>query len=302
MYVSRFFRLFQKRSVLALGGTVTLVSLLVVVGFVGITMEAHPRKTVVHKVSFDGMQLDIPMQDSAASHPIAPSAEPLRLSSKVVRKASLHLEIKDFSDFEVRMKTVVARYGYLSEWKVSLDDLGQHRVELVLRVLPQHLDDVLKVMRGLGKLLKEHISVEDVSRTYADLDARLTNQKAAADRMRDLIRSRTGKLSEVVEAEQALTQITESIERMLAEKRVMDHEIAYSTIHAEVNTPTRAAPPASDPGFFTSMREAFIVGWQQAVAAARVVFQIGAWLLPWCVLLLPGAGIWWWRKRRTTKV
>jgi len=54
-------------------------------------------------------------------------------------------------------------------------------------------------LKQVGKVERESVVTQDVTKAYADLETRLVVKRQTEERLRHLLTSRTGKLSEVLE-------------------------------------------------------------------------------------------------------
>ena len=237
---------FLSRKGLALTGTGLILVALAFAGSRAFTKNPEAVQNLVRRSV--GMDLcEAPVMQDVAPPPPAPgyasqATSPLELApQKRIRTARLSLEVKDFPRFEAACRDLAERHGYLAEMKASTEDDGRRRADLTLRIQAARFDGALAEFKALGTLKHEEIKVEDVTRAYADLEARRANKRIAAVRLREIIATRTGKLSDVIEAEQALSQVTEELERMEAQKRTLDSQITYSTLQADVSEPPRPA-------------------------------------------------------------
>lgn len=261
---------------------------------VAVTLRYH-RGWSERRVLRKAMGIDLVEEDASRAAPMVALVEQGALPDKRVRRGSLTLEVQDMEAFEAKVHALASREGYLSQWQGRQEPDGSRLTQLTWRVPNARFEPSLVAFKALGRVVKVEVSTEDVGRAYADLEARRLNKRAAVARIRELIQTRTGKLSDVLEAEQSLTQVMQELEQMEAQKRVMDSELAFATLHADVQTPRLAVP---DHGIrvWVPLRRAFRKGVEQLVDAAAAVVELSLIFVPW--LLLPGLGIWLWRRRR----
>ncbi len=270
-----------------------LAGLLVASGVALRVQAGRTSRSVVQKSM--GLDLEEKYEGRGLRAPQVSALDPAFMPDKLVRRGTLSLEVEDMAAFDARIRMLAGRDGYLSQWHGSLESSGQRRVQLTWRVPNARFEASLAAFKGLGRVLKEEVSTEDVGRAYADLEARRLNKRAAAARIRELIQNRAGKLSEVLEAEQSLTQVTQELEQMEAQKRVMDSEIAFATLQAVVQTPLPVAPEASR-SVWIPLRRAFRRGMDTLIDTMVAVVELSVVFLPW--LMLPGLGLWIWMAKR----
>jgi hypothetical protein len=233
-----------------------------------------------------------PMQEVRMDPQCAPQAMIARtpaelLPPKLIRNAKISLEVKDFPRFESACRGLAQRYGYLSDLRLSREEDGRRRADLTIRVAAERLDAALAEFKALGTVKKEELTVEDVTRAYADLEARRANKRTTAARLREIIANRTGKLSDVIEAEQALGQVTEELESMEAQKRTMDGQIQYSTLHADVFEPPLPVK-AKEPALWEPLMAAIKDGRSGLIATLAFTLEALIVGFPWILLLVLG--------------
>ena len=146
-------------------------------------------------------------------------------------------------------------------------------------------DDAIDQLSKLGTVQNEHISGQDVSAQYVDLQARLANQEAQRDAMLVLLK-RAQSISDIIAIQTQLGQITQQIEQLKGQIQYLDHNTALSTI--SVNIVESGAPAAVQPqdtwGFVTALGDAahnfvttinYIVSGLGAVCPIVIVLGVG---------------------------
>jgi Domain of unknown function (DUF4349) len=144
-----------------------------------------------------------------------------------------------------------------------------------LRIPAPQLGAALNELKSLGRVEGETQNGEEVTQQHADLVARLKNSRETEQRLQDVLRTRTGKVKDVLEVEQ---------EMKLAEE-----------YKAQLNTPA--------PSVLMQLRNASINGLRNAFESllALVLFlaESGPSLLLWLGLVGIPAWCLWRRYRRT---
>ncbi len=113
---------------------------------------------------------------------------------------------------------------------------------LVLRVPAARFREAMSAIESLGIVAERDIKAEDVTEQFVDLEARLKNARAVAERLRELL-AKAKDVKEALEVEQALTRLGEEIERMEGRLRFLKSRVAYSTIVVDFRT--KAPVPAA---------------------------------------------------------
>jgi uncharacterized phage infection (PIP) family protein YhgE len=144
----------------------------------------------------------------------------------------------------------------------------------------------------MGKLQSEHISGNDVSAQYVDLQARLANAQAQRDAMLALLR-KAQTVSDIIAVQTQLGQITAQIEQLRGQINYLDHNTAFSTITVslfEAGAPSTTTSVDSW-GFVTALSNA---AHNFVITINYIISGLGA-LGP--ILILLGLGLLVWRRR-----
>ena len=199
---------------------------------------------------------------------------------KLIRNGEIAIEVRDF-DASGRKVADLARSlgGYVADSQ-AVGDGGGRRGTLTIRVRASSFDEALRELRSLGKVQSEHVGTQDITKAYTDLEARLRVKRDAAERVREILRTRTARLSDVLEAEKQLSDLIEQIEVMEGEHRYYDQQVALSTIAAELHEPEAVTRPSA----FAPLRDALRDSIYN-LSASLAVFVTGiVYILPWALL------------------
>jgi hypothetical protein len=150
---------------------------------------------------------------------------------KLIRNATLELEIVSFND-AVQKITGFANeeHGYVATTDSQKQANGKLRGQVVVKVLPQNLDRLLQKLRTLGELKNQTLGTEDVTKAYLDTDARLKNARVMEQRLIDMLKTKTGKVSDLLQVEKELGRVREHIEKMQGELKYWDSQVQLATV------------------------------------------------------------------------
>ncbi|HXQ01495.1 MAG TPA: DUF4349 domain-containing protein, partial [Candidatus Udaeobacter sp.] len=95
---------------------------------------------------------------------------------------------------------------------------------------PENLDRFLQKIRNLGELKNQTLSTEDVTKAYFDTDARLKNAHVMEQRLIDMLKTKTGKVSDLLQVEKELGRVREEIEKMQGELKYWDSQVQFATV------------------------------------------------------------------------
>ncbi len=194
-----------------------------------IEKDAEPDRAIV-------TGSNIPTPEEVAASPEASSAQSqapaaLPANRKLIRNASVDLEVQSFDDSLQKITTLANdAHGYVATSSSQKQENGKLRGQVIVKVVPENLDSFLTNLRALGGLKNQTLGTEDVSKQYFDTGARLKNAQAMEQRLLDILKTKTGKVTELLEVEKELGRVREQIERMQGELKFMDAQVQFATV------------------------------------------------------------------------
>jgi len=173
---------------------------------------------------------NIPVAEEAGPKPAETPPSALA-NRKLIRNASVELEIVSFDD-AVQKITAFANEerGYVATTNSQKQANGKLRGEVIVKVLPENLDRFLQKIRGLGELKNQTLGTEDVTKAYFDTDARLKNARVMEQRLIEMLQTKTGKVSDLLQVEKELGRVREDIEKMQGELKYWDSQVQFATV------------------------------------------------------------------------
>jgi anti-sigma factor RsiW len=163
----------------------------------------------------------------------APTQEPIPAlaNRKLLRNATVELEIVSF-DNAVQKITAFANegHGYVATTDSEKQANGKLRGQVVVKILPEDLDRFLQEIRSLGELKNQTLGTEDVTKAYFDTDARLKNAHVMEQRLIDMLKTKTGKVSDLLQVEKELGRVREEIEKMQGDLKYWDSQVQFATV------------------------------------------------------------------------
>ncbi len=146
-----------------------------------------------------------------------------------------------------------------------------------------------------GRVTSNNVNTEDLTAYIVDLDARLEAKLALRERIKNLLETRDGDLSDVLAAERALADVQGEIDSMTAQRAAARARVDMSAL-----TISYESDPETSTGVLKPLSEAFKDFFRTSVAslASAVNFVARAWpffLIALGVLFILRA---WWRGRR----
>lgn len=221
---------------------------------------------------------------------------------RIVRTATLRVVAENFDRIRPAIDRILQNMGGFAGTLAASEPPGAARsVRGTLRIPSSRFDAALAELRALGRVVEESQNAEDVTATVADLDARLSNSRVIEKRLTEVLRSRTGDVSDVLEVEREIARVRGEIEQMEAERKQLDRRIEYATLTLEIVEERAAAVNLGPVPIPTRLRLAIADGIASAatsmLAVTLLILRRGPALLLWALLLSPP--VWWMLRRRS---
>ena len=210
-------------------------------------------------------------------------------SRLIVRTGQASIEVDSLEASMAELRRLVQRVGgFVADASVQSGRNQLRSATLQLKVPASRFDELTQGLDPLGRLQSVNVAAEDVSEEFVDLTARVANGGRLEDRLVELLRTRTGKLQDVLSVERELARVREEIERMEGRMRFLKTSAQLSTLSVNLYEPVPLV--ASHPGR-SVIAEAFKTAWRNfmgvaAGAIASLGFVVPIVILGWGALIL----------------
>ena len=218
--------------------------------------------------------------------------DPAYQSPMIIRTGQASVEVDSLEIGMGQVQALAQRLGgYIANSQMQLGG-GQYRAAtLEVKVPAGRWDELIGGITPLGTVEYVNVGAQDVGEEFTDVSARVANSRKLEGRLIELLGTRTGKLSDVLEIERELARVREEIERMEGRLRYLKAHVATSTLSITVHEP---APVIADGGSGGVIGEAFRQAWRNFVSfIAGFIASLGT-LVPLGALAL--VGLWLLRK------
>ena len=220
----------------------------------------------------------------------------------IARVAGLTLTTKEFDKTRASLEDILKRHGgYMGELKVSAPSDAGRTLTATLRIPASQLDAAMTELKKLGRVEDESQGGEEVTQQYVDLQARLANGIHTEQRLTEILRTRTGKLQDVLRVELEIDRVRGEIEQMQAEKKELSKRVAFATLNTTVREEYFAKLQGTPPSTGSRFRNAAVDGYNTVVEGlidvGLFLLSAGPSLLLWAVILFFPAR-WAWKKLR----
>ena len=155
---------------------------------------------------------------------------------KLVRNATLALDVGSDEEVEATLASASDLTQSLGGY-VAFEGPGA----MTLRIPDARLDDALDQLAALGEVERREVRAQDVTAAYTDVQIRLDNARALQTRLRALL-AEAETVLETVEVERELSRVTTEVEQLEGQMRLLDNQIAFSTVRLTVRDTARPGP------------------------------------------------------------
>jgi hypothetical protein len=228
-------------------------------------------------------------EDPATASPQTSGDSPAPVARKIIRNATLTLEVEQPSHAMQRVASIAeARGGFVvtSDSRQQTAEKGSKAYEIItveLRVPAAQFDAALADIRAAGgSVTAQKITGKDVTEEYIDLEARLRTQRALEAQLLEIMKG-AHEVADAISVQRELTNVRTEIERVEGRRRFLENQSSLSTISVTLQPP---APFIGTTGFFRGIAGAFGEGLDIAAAITLFLIQAALALLPLVIFVL----------------
>jgi Domain of unknown function (DUF4349) len=195
----------------------------------------------------------------------------------IVRTGQASIEVDSLEPAMTELRRIVQRTGgFVADASVQSGRDQLRRATLELKVPSDRFDELTEGLQPIGRLEFVNVGAEDVSEEFVDLTARVANGRRLEDRLVELLRTRTGKLQDVLSVERELARVREEIERMEGRLRYLKTSAQLSTLSVSLHEPVPIVATRG-PG---PIVEAFREAWRNFVGVLAGAIASLGFLVP----------------------
>ncbi len=217
--------------------------------------------------------------------------------SKIIKTATLKLEIKDFKKYNDYVHNAVKQYGaYVAQEDQNLSD-EKSETNITIKVPVAQFESMMnKLPSDDSKVIEKKISTEDVTGEVVDTKSRLEAKKQMRLKYLEFLKQ-SKNMEEVLQVQNEINAIQEQIESAAGRVAFLSNQSAMSTINLSFYQPMEGYKPTdATPSFLTRVGNAFKtgVGWIAELFVGLVSI--------WPLLLIGFTAYFGWKKLRTAKI
>lgn len=172
--------------------------------------------------------------------------------------------------------------GYIADSEIGANGSTQRTGTWKVRVPVARFDDFVKSLQGIGDVVSNKITSQDVSEEFYDVEARLRNKKIEEAGLLQHLKASTARLSDILTVERELSRVREEIERIQGRLRFLSNQTDLTTITITVQE--RENGPKNGPSFVSQISGTFAGSLKAMADFFRGLTLAATALLPWLIV------------------
>lgn len=191
-----------------------------------------------------------------------PAAKPAEIEKKIIKEGDIRFESSDVVKTRKQIISSLKHLGGYAENDSETTDgaLGSKEYTIIIRIPAKNFDAFLSTVSSTAtKIDSRNIRVKDVTSEFIDTKARLDNKLQLEKRYQNLL-SRAGKMRDLLDIEEKLTEIRSDIEATQGQLNYMSKQVEYSSLTITFYT-KQPEQVAAGNGFGYKFKYALTGGW-----------------------------------------
>lgn len=193
----------------------------------------------------------------------AQSAAHTDWDKKIIKTATVKLEVGDFKKYNGLIHTTIRKYGgYIAQEQQNFTG-EKSETMLSLKVPVEQFETMMNELAAADtKVIDRIITSEDVTGEIIDIRSRLEAKKQVRLKYLDFLKA-SKNMEEVLKVQSEINDIQEEIEAAAGRIEYLSHQSAYSTINLTFYQPVEGYQPTdNNPSFVNRVSNAFKSGAQ----------------------------------------
>ena len=181
---------------------------------------------------------------------------PEQTDRKLIKTVELEAETEHYDDLTRALDEKITALGGYTESRQS-GKYGSSRrwSHMTIRVPAENLEQFLTHVEENANVLSASEQTQDVTLQYSDTEAKITALQTEQTRLLELL-AQAQNLSEILEIEARLSDVTYELERYESRRRSYDNQVSYATIHLSV-TEVEVLTPLAEHTVWQRIRTGF---------------------------------------------
>lgn len=222
---------------------------------------------------------------------------------QLIKKARMTIIVKSLDkSVDAVEKVINQQKGYLLSLEETQIDNSNYRPSATIQMrVPQNvLENTLNLLAELGNVQSRNITAEDVGEQIVDFQARLSNLRRTETNLQKIM-DKSGSMKDILSVSQELSKVREQIERITAQLKSLQNQVAFSTI--TLNLEAAVSSTSNQPGLPSQIQDTWNNSTSSFGAFTVGLMKLGIWLIVYSpyLLILVAAGYFLKRKFRASQ-
>ena len=165
---------------------------------------------------------------------------PADFGREIVYRATISVQADDVSTASNEAVAIVQGLGGIVFSQTTRTE-PQPRAEIVFKVLPTDFSTALERLAGVGKLVDQSISADDVTDRVVDLESRISTAETSVARLRKLLEEAVD-LEDVAQIERELLDRETTLEVLRGQLRTLRDQVDLATITLTISQSPTVLP------------------------------------------------------------
>lgn len=228
--------------------------------------------------------------DSSAPHESTRPEQPAAVERFVIRKVSMELRSPDVRSTFSRVSLLINEGigEYIEDAQVSGED-NKTQAQLTLRIAATRVGEVMTQLQGLGKVVSQNTTGQDVTDQVVDIEARMRNEQRVEKELLELLTSRKdAPLKELLELRLEVDRSRERIERMQASRDKLSRLTSLATVLVLIRAEDKQPEPVESSWLAQAGKkfgEAFQDGQRSLTSSIAFLIEVIVGGLVWWIFL-----------------
>ncbi|MDP4264357.1 MAG: DUF4349 domain-containing protein [Bacteroidota bacterium] len=200
---------------------------------------------------------------------------------KIIKTASVNLEVKDYNSFYTSLREKVKSMGgYIAQEEQAQSD---YKIEnsMIIKVPVDQFDNAVVQLTGNAQKINERkITSQDVTTEVVDTKSRMEAKKQVRQRYMELL-GQAKNMQDILSVQSEINGIQEEIESAAGRIEYLTHSSVFSTINLTyyqvLNSSAKDAEGIKNPSFGEKVKDGLKTGWE--IISNLIVVLITLWPL-----------------------
>ena len=215
---------------------------------------------------------------------------------KLIWTAGLEFQVKDVNKSTEEINRLSEKYdGFVSDMMLS-NNSQRITNTITVRVPNSKFQKFVSAIKGESIFMdRSDITSQDVTEEFVDIQARLKAKREVRDRYIEVLKTKTGSVKDIIEAEEAIRVITEEIEAKEGRLRYLNDRVDLSTVTITMYEKVKYvdSPERYEKDYSDDVSESFGTGWE----AVKVILL--GFISIWPLLLVGLITLSIWKRKKT---